>query len=245
MIAKIRPRPASSQTWWRGSVLMTCVIDSPGLNHVVSQGEATGASSEVMADTALQEAHSATGSIEPETTARRGCRQSPHTEGRTLSRALRRDGGRSKWFECGTWCRLPFREKSRHSASTCSAIHSKPARGRYLDRRGGRFRPRARHHHRATGAGALRRSTLHRVSPTRSLSIPQALKETAPALRRTGAFFFPRGDARERRPFLITTTSGGDNDARTPGDSSGGGTTEHGPPDSKPGMLPRVCRHPR
>jgi hypothetical protein len=33
--------------------LMMCVIDSPGLNHVVSQGEATGASSEVMADTPI------------------------------------------------------------------------------------------------------------------------------------------------------------------------------------------------
>ena len=45
MIAKMRLRPASSQTWWRGSVLMTCVIDLPGLNHVVSQGEAADASS--------------------------------------------------------------------------------------------------------------------------------------------------------------------------------------------------------
>ena len=53
MIPQISPRAASSQTWWRGLVLMTCVIDSPGLNHVVSQGEAADASSDVMADTAL------------------------------------------------------------------------------------------------------------------------------------------------------------------------------------------------
>jgi hypothetical protein len=53
MIAKMTPRAASSQTWRRGSVLMTCVIDWRGLNHVVSQGEAAGASCKVMADTAL------------------------------------------------------------------------------------------------------------------------------------------------------------------------------------------------
>ena len=50
------------------------------------------------------------------------------------------------------------------------------------------------------------------------------------------------GACSEAPPILITTTGGGDNDARTPGDSSDGGTTEHGPPDSTPGMLPPVGR---
>ena len=49
----------------------------------------------------------------------------------------------------------------------------------------------------------------------------------------------------EAPPILITTTGGGDNDARTPDDSSDGGTTEHGPPNSTRGLLPRVCQCPR
>jgi hypothetical protein len=75
-------------------------------------------------------------------------------------------------------------------------------------------------------AGAVQYQTLRSVSDNHVL----ALKETAPAPRRTGAFFFPRGDARERRPFLIITKTGGGYDARTPGDSSDDGTTERGRP---------------
>src|SRR5580704_938343 len=77
MIAKITPRPASSQTWRRGSVLMTCVIDSPGSNHVVSQGEAADASSDVMPHPRLSEAtHGETGSIQPSPSGRNSYRAS-------------------------------------------------------------------------------------------------------------------------------------------------------------------------